>query len=125
MNLTVEDADSPQHVITCTLFANKPNYSGGRITGTGGISGCVPSTPDACASETEVEVYLSGPGWQTAAQSPRQYKCPPPARSTTAALSCDPISTTYSYRTVTLGTIVHEGTDSGTSTSTVLNVKCL
>jgi hypothetical protein len=123
--LEVGGVDSPEYVITCALFANKPNYSGGKITGTGGISGCVPNAPDACASEADVEVYLSGPGWTTAATSARQHKCPPPARSTTAKLSCDPSSSTYSYRTVTLGTIVHEGTDSNTSTSAVLNVKCL
>ena len=123
--LKVGDDRSPEHVITCALFANKPNYSGSKITGTGGISGCVPEPPDACSSEADLEVYLSGPGWVTAATSARQHKCPPPARSTTATLSCDPSSETYSYRTVTLGTIVHEGTDSNTSTSTTLNVKCL
>ncbi|MGW0425091.1 hypothetical protein [Streptomyces sp. NPDC003015] len=124
--LTVEDANSPEHVITCALFANKPNYSGGKITGTGGISGCVPSTPDACASEADLELYIAGADeWTTVAASSRQHKCPPPARSTTAALSCDSTSTTYIYRTKTLGTIVHEGTDSGTATSTTLHVKCL
>lgn len=86
--LTVEDANSPEHVITCTLFANKPNYSGGKITGTGGISGCVSSTPDACASEVDLELYLPGPDeWTMAAPSSRQLKCPPPARSTTVPLS--------------------------------------
>ncbi|MGW2240793.1 hypothetical protein [Streptomyces sp. NPDC001759] len=107
------------------MYASKPNYSGSKITGTGGISSCEPSTPDACSSEADVEVYLSGPGWVTAAASSRQHKCPPPSRSTTASLSCDPSSETYSYRTVTLGAIVHEGTDSGTATSTTLKVKCL
>ncbi|MFF3968074.1 hypothetical protein ACFYZI_41805 [Streptomyces griseorubiginosus] len=125
VSLNVGGAESPQHIITCALFANKPNYSGGKITGTGGISGCVPSAPDACSSEADVEVYLSGPGWVTAGASSRQHKCPPPARSSTATVSCDPSSTTYSYRTVTLGTIVHEGTDSNTATSNLLNVKCL
>ncbi|GGY34847.1 hypothetical protein GCM10010384_47360 [Streptomyces djakartensis] len=124
--LTVEDAKSPAHVITCTLFANKPNYSEGKITGTGGISGCAPSTPDACASEADLELYLPGPDeWTTVAASSRQHRCPPPARSTTAALSCDSTSTTYIYRTKTLGTIVHEGTDSGTATSRTLHVRCL
>ncbi|MFG2463604.1 hypothetical protein ACGFWE_42120 [Streptomyces sp. NPDC048523] len=94
----MDDANAPEHVITCALFANKPNYSGGKITGTGGISGCAPSTPDAGSSA-------------------RQHNCPPPARSTTAPVNCDSTSTTYSYRTVTLATIVHEGTDSGTATS--------
>ncbi|MFD3842720.1 hypothetical protein ACFWWC_41800 [Streptomyces sp. NPDC058642] len=65
----------------------------------GRISGCT-GTPDACANEVDLEVYLSGPGWVTAAS-------------------------TYSYRTATLGTIVHDGTDSNTATSAVLNVKCL
>ncbi|MCX5357345.1 hypothetical protein OG864_00935 [Streptomyces sp. NBC_00124] len=124
MILEVGDARSPQHVVTCALFASKPNYSGSKITGTGGISGCT-GTPDACASEVDLEVYLSGPGWVTAATSARQLKCPPPARSTTASLSCDSSASTYSYRTVTLGTIVHDGTDSNTATSAVLNVKCL
>lgn len=124
--LAVKDAHSPKHVITCAMFANKPNYSGGKITATGGISGCVPSTPDACASEVDLELYLPGPDeWTTVAASSRQHRCPPPARSTTATLSCDSTSTTYIYRTKTLATIVHEGTDSGTSTSSTLHVKCL
>ncbi|MFI6936815.1 hypothetical protein [Streptomyces sp. NPDC050287] len=44
------------------MFANKPNYGGGKITATGGISGCVPNAPDACASEVDLEVYISGAG---------------------------------------------------------------
>ncbi|MEU5893087.1 hypothetical protein ABZ835_40570 [Streptomyces sp. NPDC047461] len=123
--MEVGDGRSSQHVIKCALFANKPNYSGSRITGTGGISGCVPEAPDACASEVDLEFYLPGPGWVTAAASARQTKCPPPARSTTAALACDSTADTYSYRSVTLGTIVHDGTSSNTATSAVLNVKCL
>ncbi len=124
--LSVKDVRSPKHVITCALFANKPNYSGGKITATGGISGCVPNAPDACASEVDLELYLPGPDqWTTAAASSRQHKCPPPARSTKATLSCDSTSTTYIYRTKTLATIVHEGTDSNTSTSRTLHVKCL
>jgi hypothetical protein len=122
---TMQVGSSPAHVITCALFANKPNYSGNKITGTGGLSGCVPGPPDACSSEADLEVYLSGPGWVTAAASARQHSCPPPARSTTASLICDSSPATYSYRTLTLASIVHEGTDSNTSTSTVLNVKCL
>lgn len=116
---------SPAHVITCALFANKPNYSGGKITATGGISGCVPNAPDACASEVDLEVYIPGAGqWSTAASSRRQLSCPPPARSTAATMSCDPSSTEYIYRAKTLATIVHEGTDSNTSTSSTLHVRC-
>lgn len=113
-------------MVTCTAFANKPNYSGGTITGTGGISSCTPHAPDACASETTVEIYLSGPGaWEPAGASKRQALCPPPARSTTATVSCDPASSTYSYRTETLATIVYGSTDSTTVCSSQLNVACL
>ncbi|MFF3920580.1 hypothetical protein ACFYZB_45765 [Streptomyces sp. NPDC001852] len=113
-------------VVYCDLFANKPNYSGGKITGTGGISSCSPHTPFSCSSEADLQIYLTGPGrWETQAASPRQHSCPPPARSTKASSSCDPSSTTYSYRTETLGTIYYGETSSGTAYSNVLNVKCL
>ncbi|MFG3353794.1 hypothetical protein [Streptomyces sp. NPDC048001] len=126
VTLTVGGGESAQHIITCALFANKPNYSGGIITATGGMSGCVPSTPEGCASEVDLQVYLSGPGvWSTAAASTRQTRCPPPARSTTARMNCDSDTTSWSYRTDTLASICHDGTtDSNTSTSAVLSVKC-
>ncbi|MFL4953025.1 hypothetical protein ACJ6WE_38375 [Streptomyces sp. MMS24-I31] len=115
---------SAQDTVKCTLFANKPNYSGGKITGTGGISSCTPHAPYSCNSEDDVQIYLTA-GWTTAASSPRQYNCPPPSRSTTTSLSCDSTSTAYSYRTLTVGSIFYGTTDSGTATSSVLSVKCL
>ncbi|MFI7320162.1 hypothetical protein [Streptomyces venezuelae] len=96
------DADA---VIVCKLFANKPNYSGGKITATGGIKSCSPRPPDACSFEADLEFYQQdgpGPGvWVTRASSRRGNTCPPPARSKTAAGSCSPSSKTYSYRTLT------------------------
>lgn len=114
-----------QDTVTCTFYASKPNYSGGRITGTGGISSCSPHAPYACNSEVDLEVYLVGPRvWQTVAASNRQYSCPPPLRSTTAAMSCSSTSISYSYRTKTLGTVVYGTTSSGTWDSAVLSVQC-
>ncbi|MGW3148827.1 hypothetical protein ACWDG1_29960 [Streptomyces sp. NPDC001177] len=117
---------SVQDTVYCDLFANKPNYSGGKITATGGISACHPHTPFSCSSEADLQIFLTGPGvWETHATSRRQHNCPPPARSSTASADCDPSSTTYSYRTETLGTIYYGETSSGTAHSNVLNVKCL
>lgn len=120
------DEQSPADTVICDLYASKPNYSGGKITGTGGIRSCTPHAPYSCNSEDDVQLYLTGPGtWTTVASSPRQYNCPPPSRSTTATLSCDSTSATYSYRTFVVGSIFYGTTDSGTATSSVLNVKCL
>ncbi|MEU3341940.1 hypothetical protein [Streptomyces sp. NPDC006668] len=125
MEASQASPDSANAEISCDLFASKPNYSGGKITGTGGISSCSGGTPLACNSEVDLQIYLSGPGWTTAAASGRQYKCPPPARSTTASLSCKSSDETYSYRSETLGTITAQSTSSGVVTSPALNVKCL
>ncbi|UUU32290.1 hypothetical protein JIX56_21585 [Streptomyces sp. CA-210063] len=125
VTLRVEESPDAAEAITCQIFANKPNYSGGKITGTGGLSSCAGGTPLACNSEVDLQIYLSGPGWTTAGASPRQHRCPPPARSTTASVSCESTSQTYSYRSQTLGTITAGSTDSDTATSSTLNVKCL
>ncbi|AZP22789.1 hypothetical protein EJC51_46165 [Streptomyces aquilus] len=120
-----ESPDGADAEINCILFANKPNYSGNKITGTGGISSCSGGTPVACSSEVDLQVYLAGPGWVTSAASGRQHKCPPPARSTSATQECDPQPDSWSYRSETLGTITAGTTSSGVATSGILNVKCL
>ncbi|MFI2765531.1 hypothetical protein ACH5A3_43140 [Streptomyces echinatus] len=118
--------EAVRDTVYCDLFANKPNYSGGKITATGGISSCSPHTPFSCSSEADLQIYLTGPGrWVVHAAGARQHSCPPPARSSKASFDCDPSSTTYSYRTETLGTIYYGETSSGTAHSNVLNVKCL
>jgi hypothetical protein len=117
---------APDDSVVCAAFANKPNYSGGSITGTGGISSCTPHAPYSCASETTVQIYLSGPGsWEAAGASTRQLSCPPPTRSTTAVVHCSPASSTYSYRTEALVTVVYGNTATNTAYSAQLNVACL
>jgi hypothetical protein len=115
--------------ITCKLFANKPNYSGSKITATGGIKSCTPRPPAACSYEADLEFYQQdgpGPGaWVTRASSSRGHSCPPPARSKKAAGSCHPSSKKYSYRTLTIGAITGSGgTDTGAKSGSVLTVKC-
>ncbi|GHE71910.1 hypothetical protein GCM10018785_45210 [Streptomyces longispororuber] len=115
--------------VKCTLFANKPNYSGSKLTATGGIRKCTPRPPAACAFEVELQFYeQNGPGpgtWVTHATSDRSRACPPPSRSEKAGASCRPAPKKYSYRTLTYGAIVDGGgTDTGSATSGVLAVKC-
>lgn len=127
--LTVHEtkAGASPTVAICEMFANKPNYSGSIITGTGGIKSCS-GDPVTCIHEVTLEVYLT-PGWTPAASSgPPKGGCPPPARSSiTHNYDCEHQPTTYSYRTETLGSMVDaEGQhDSHPSAGAVLNVACL
>ncbi|MEU6175829.1 hypothetical protein ABZ832_28465 [Streptantibioticus parmotrematis] len=112
----------------CNLFANKPNYSGSTITGTGGILSCSGDYA-ACASEITLQVYLPGPGlWEPAAASVRQSLCPPPARSSTAYdRNCEKQPETYAYRVETVGTVTTAGGGTGSKVfyGSQLNVACL
>lgn len=120
-------AGASPNVANCEMFANKPNYSGNVVTGTGGIKSCT-GDPVSCTHEVTLEVYLT-PGWTPAASSgPPVPGCPPPARSSiTHNYNCKLQSSQYSYRTETLGTLVDaEGqTDSHPYVGAVLNVSCL
>ncbi|MEU9165801.1 hypothetical protein AB0D29_36705 [Streptomyces sp. NPDC048424] len=131
VELSVPDSSTPstKDVVTCSLNAQRPNYSGSTMTGTGGILGCIPHRPQACNSEVDIELWAPGPGrWITVASSARQYACPPPYRNTTAAFTCewrasDPF---YYYRTRVLATIVEDGiVVSNDSTSESYGVRCL
>jgi hypothetical protein len=113
---------------TCTFFANKPNYSGSTITGTGGFSKCAGSVA-SCSSEATLQYYLSTPAlWEPVGASARQSLCPPPLRSSTARnVNCTPQPFQYSYRTETIGSIVDTDglVDSGSIEGPTLNVACL
>lgn len=117
---------TPADTVVCAGFSNKPNYSGGVITGTGGILSCSPHAPSACASETTLELWLSGPQmWTAVGASPRQTLCPPPARSTTARAECTVQPVQYTYRTETLVTVVYGNSASDAYPSDQLNLSCL
>ncbi|MEU8764837.1 hypothetical protein [Streptomyces sp. NPDC048659] len=129
VSLPAKGAKSALDLVSCQFTAQKPNYSGNKMSGVGGILSCTPHTPQACNSEVDVEWYAPGPGqWLTVASSARQYSCPPPYRYTTAAFTCeynasDPL---YSYRTRTLGSFTEDGqTATVTPTSAVLQARCL
>jgi hypothetical protein len=111
----------------CELYATKPNYSGGVITGTGGFKSCsVP--PVACAFDVTLQLYLPGPGtWADAAESGRKYLCPPPLRSASASVrDCEIQPVQYAYRTQTTGSISDEdGHASGVAYSPILYLSCL
>lgn len=83
-----------------TLFANKPNYSGSKLTATGGIRKCTPRPPAACAFEAELQFYeQNGPGlgtWVTRAMSDRSRAYPPPSHSEKAGAGCRSASKKYS-----------------------------
>jgi hypothetical protein len=130
--VTQLSADDPsngaQDVVTCTLIAAKATYSGGVVTGTGGIKSCAPHAPDACRSEVDVMWYNPGPGvWSVVGSGPTQYNCPPPYRSSKASVRCDSGTQipNQQYRARTFGTIVHGGTDTGFAHGEILTVRCL
>jgi hypothetical protein len=126
--VTVDDP-SLAAAVTCEVFANKPNLSGTRITGTGGISSCTGGSPASCNSEVDVEFYNNYSGtWMTGGSGPRQYSCPPPLRSSSASATCEshPGDPNTAWRSFTLGTIVAYGggTSTGRAYSSVLYVPC-
>lgn len=127
--LTVHDTKegASPNVAMCEMFANKPNYSGSTVTGTGGLKSCTGDVV-SCTHEVTLEVYLT-PGWTPAASSgPPKPGCPPPARSSiTHNYNCTHQPVTYSYKTETLGSMVdaERGSDSHYYGSSVLNVACL
>ncbi|WP_406349272.1 hypothetical protein OHA44_37025 [Streptomyces sp. NBC_00144] len=111
------------------MTAQKPNYSGGKVTGVGGINNCTPHTPDACTTVPELWIYMLGPGgWAPAAEGPTNHSCPPPYRSGKASVSCKSSSSypDYGYKIITTGTIVYGGKhDSGSASGSVLYLKCV
>ncbi|MFF5435424.1 hypothetical protein ACFY5K_36200 [Streptomyces griseofuscus] len=113
--------------MSCTFNALRPNHSGSRMTGTGGIKTCV-GAPAACNSESDLEFYNDfSRMWMTAATS-RQSQCAPPLRSSTAAATCvnHPGDPSVGWRTMTIGTLVSSGgqVGSGDAESPVLFVSC-
>ncbi len=48
--------DTSGAAATCLAYASKPNHSGSRMTGTGGLSSCS-GGPVACTSEADLEYY--------------------------------------------------------------------
>ncbi|MFB7936951.1 hypothetical protein [Streptomyces sp. NPDC056049] len=112
----------------CYFNALKPNHSGSRMTGTGGIKSCT-GGPVACSSEVDLEFYNNfSRMWMTAGTSSRQFLCAPPLRSTTAAATCiyQPGDPTVAWRTSTLGSMVNASGASTTATaySPILYIAC-
>ncbi|MFK0261419.1 hypothetical protein ACIQU1_08820 [Streptomyces angustmyceticus] len=123
--MTTQDSDA--HITTCDFYGSKPNHSGTRMTGTGGISTCT-GGPVACTSEVDLQFYNNfSHQWMTAGTK-RQSKCAPPLRSSTAAATCvnHPGDPKVAWRTSTVGTLVSSrGTHgSGTANGPVLYVPC-
>lgn len=124
------DAGTPSAAaITCTLFAAKPNHSGSKVTGVGGIASCAGGTPASCNSEATVEFYNNfSSSWMAGGPGHRQYSCPPPLRSSTDSATCTnhPGDPNMAWRTEAVGTIVSPtgSTDSDTAYSAVLYVPC-
>ncbi|GGM06406.1 hypothetical protein GCM10010129_57780 [Streptomyces fumigatiscleroticus] len=120
--------ESPEAVTSCDFYASKPNHSGSRMTGTGGIKTCS-GGPVACTSEVDLEFYNEySRMWMTAGTA-RQSLCAPPLRSSTAAATCvnHPGDPNVAWRTTTVGTLVSKGGSVGGATpiSPVLYVPCV
>ncbi|MEV8529270.1 hypothetical protein AB0451_34870 [Streptomyces sp. NPDC052000] len=119
--------DPLKDTVICNVTAIKPNLSGTRVTGTGGISSCTPHAPYSCSSDVDLEFYNEySSRWMTGATSPRQYSCPPPARWTTAATTCvsQPADRQIAWRSVAVGSIVYGTTSTKEAYSAVLYVPC-
>ncbi|MFF4354950.1 hypothetical protein [Streptomyces sp. NPDC001530] len=124
---------TPHSVAVCDavgppVAAEKPNDSANKTTGVGGIKSCSPHAPFSCNSESENEWYNPGPGRElTVAQTSRQYKYPPPYRTTTASFSCEYRSTDplYSYRTRVIGSVYYGESASADVSGAVLQALCL
>ncbi|MEU9859101.1 hypothetical protein [Streptomyces sp. NPDC047974] len=124
----VEVVTSPEAVTACYFNALKPNHSGTRMTGTGGIKSCE-GAPAACSSEVDLEFYNNfSRMWMTAASSARQFMCAPPLRTTSASATCTnhPGDPTVAWRTTTLGSVVSAQGQAGTATaySPILYIAC-
>ncbi len=114
--------------MTCDLVAQKPNYSGGVVTGVGGIDNCVPHAPDACTTEAELWIWMPGPQqWAPAGAAGRNTSCPPPRRTARSSQTCTENSSypQYGYKIITTGTIVYGSShDSGNAQSDILYLRC-
>jgi hypothetical protein len=112
----------------CYFYAFKPNHSGSRMTGTGGIKSC-DGGPVACTSEVDLEYYDNFSSMWYTAGTARQSLCAPPLRSSTAAATCvsHPGDPNVAWRSTTYGTLVSSGgsAGSGTANSPGLYVPCV
>jgi len=124
--VTAHDS-SPEAVTECDFYASKPNHSGSKMTGTGGIKTCS-GGPVACTSEVDLEYYNDFSNMWYTAGTRRQTQCAPPLRSSTAPADCvnHPGDPNVAWRTSTYGTMVSSGgsAGSGTANSPVLYVPC-
>ncbi|MFD8005248.1 hypothetical protein [Streptomyces mirabilis] len=118
-----------EDTVTCELVAQKPNYSGGVVTGVGGIDNCTPHKPDACTTEPELWIWMPGPQqWAPAGAPGRTTSCPPPRRTAPSSQRCHESSSypKYGYKIITTGTIVYGSShDSGNAQSDVLYLRCV
>ncbi|WP_189957567.1 hypothetical protein [Streptomyces alanosinicus] len=119
---------SPEATVSCDFYASKPNHSGSRMTGTGGIRTCS-GGPVACTSEVDLEFYNNFSSMWMTAGTARQSKCAPPLRSSTAGSNCvhHPGDPNVAWRTTTIGTFVapNGASAGGTGNSPVLYVPCV
>ncbi|MFD9794200.1 hypothetical protein ACFWXK_24990 [Streptomyces sp. NPDC059070] len=112
---------------SCTFNAIKPNYSGSKMTGVGGIKMCS-GGPVACTSEVDLEFYNEfSRMWMTSGTS-RQHMCAPPARTSTSTGTCvsHPNDPKVGWRTSTAGSFVNKDGQVGTGStnSPVLYIPC-
>ncbi|MFI9724629.1 hypothetical protein ACIHFE_34245 [Streptomyces sp. NPDC052396] len=118
-----------QDTVTCDLIAQKPHYSGGVVTGVGGIDHCTPHRPDACTTEAELWIWMPGPQqWAPAGDAGRNHACPPPRRTARSSVHCEYKREypNYGYKTITTGAIVYGGSrDSGAADGDVLYLRCV
>ncbi|MFF4509166.1 hypothetical protein [Streptomyces sp. NPDC001401] len=118
-----------EDIVTCDLIAQKPNYSGGVVTGVGGIDNCTPHRPDACTTEAELWIWMPyEQQWAPAGSPGKNTACPPPRRTAPSSQKCHESSSypKYGYKIITTGTIVYGSShDSGHTQSDVLYLRCV
>jgi len=105
------------------------HYSGGVVTGVGGVDNCVPHAPTACTAEAELWIWMPYPQqWAPAGAPGRVTTCPPPRRTARSSQECVSKSSypQYGYKIITTGTIVYGSSrSSGNSPSPILYLRCV
>jgi len=112
-NAKISMSVGPYHLVTCGYAAYEPvRYpSLDKVNGRGTIAGCLPTDPDVCRIETDLQqIDHYDKTWATVATGPTHYGPPCQGLSSVAIYKpCTDSQITFGYRTVTWVTIVEDG----------------
>jgi hypothetical protein len=119
-----------KHIVTCSFYAGEPlRYpTQDVLQATGVITGCIPTNPDVCRIETEIELWnFIDKRWDLYRSGPVKYgpPCQGP-KSKAITYNCEASSKGYNYRARAYVTIVEDGdVDADVDTSPTRQYHCL